>query len=156
MLLLLLVLRCEGARAEHVRQLLLESASFERGLTSMVDTWQDVLRCGEDVSADAGHLRSTCMVPAWHLLDTCGHTCLDGWMYSNLEVVARFHGCVKCLNAASNRMCRVELVLCHLDCKRSGCLLGTLLLSSAATRPYAAKDHPAGPQDRMLLLCAAA
>jgi hypothetical protein len=64
----------EDERAQRVRQLLLESPSFERGLLAMVDTWLDVLHMNTSVRISigtcfaayclVGMLRHTCMAPA--------------------------------------------------------------------------------------------
>jgi hypothetical protein len=81
MLLLSMVLRGRGELADPVRQLLLDSPSFERGLLSMVDSWQDVLHCSDEVRTLLGTTPArfngnllvcgTCvsngMQPGWHL-----------------------------------------------------------------------------------------
>jgi hypothetical protein len=94
--LLLAMLQGDGVAAQHVRQLLLESPTFERGLLSMQDTWLDVLHSSEDapfmplVSVRAKHLRHACWSVVqclqrccwavigsrlphlqWHLVGTC-------------------------------------------------------------------------------------
>jgi hypothetical protein len=43
----------EGQHAEAVRQLLLKSPALKKGLTSMADTWLDVLQRGTHVSSMA-------------------------------------------------------------------------------------------------------
>jgi hypothetical protein len=65
--LLLVLWVLHGKGAEHVRQLLLKSPSFERGLMLMVDTWQVVLHddcvvsvcCWASASPACWHLTGT-------------------------------------------------------------------------------------------------
>jgi hypothetical protein len=83
--LLLVLLQGKDARAERVRQLLLDSPSFERGLMPMVDSWQDVLHCSATVSLMAaglkqGYLLRTSLATGWHLSDTLS---APGWHLSD-------------------------------------------------------------------------
>jgi hypothetical protein len=67
--LLFAVLQGNDAQAQRVRQLLLESPTFEQGLVSMQDTWLDVLHSSEGatllplVSVGSEHMHHTCLEP---------------------------------------------------------------------------------------------
>jgi hypothetical protein len=52
-------LRGKDERAEHVRQLLLESPYLEHGMMSALDSWLDVLHFSEDVRMVSGRMFSS-------------------------------------------------------------------------------------------------